>query len=311
MNKCTEKAVLANIIGYSEQEKELVITYNQAQDCYFSSTVALIHPTTAKELGIDIESSNLQFIEITLNVGLNTLYPKKYFSVLPNPEVLEGGIQLPKQYSTILIAGSCVQAKYLTKFPIPITVYVYHQILGSEYNSSFVQMGLDTMNEAMSKDEFRMQKTVLTTGETFNVMGAGSFSITRILAENPDGGPAFELAAVGLANEFDVEIIFKRVPKIENINNVKRWMRELSTKMKINDMHAILTDICNHYLGTDDLNQLYSTLWQNNPQLIENSIENVNKLISESSELYQQDTSFLRNISLKLTGSNNLVFCLK
>ena len=165
-----EKAKNAGIIQYNDNDKELVITYNHSENSIFSPTIAFIHPETASELEIDIESSNLQFLEITFDSKMNYLYPKKYFSILPNPDVLKGGIQLPKLYSEKIIAGSTVLVKYFEKFPNPITVYVYHHILGSEYNSSFVQMDLDTMNESLSKDEFGMQKTVLSTGEIFNVM---------------------------------------------------------------------------------------------------------------------------------------------
>lgn len=307
MNSCLEKAMNASIITYSDIEEELVVTYNQDERSYFSSTVVFMHPQTATKLGIDIESTALQFIEITLPIKTNCLYPKKYFSILPNPNVLEGGIQLPKQYTITIVAGTCVQVKQVKQLPNPITVFVYHQFLGQEYNSTFVQMGLDTMNQALAKDEFQMQKTVLSTGEIFNVMGAGGFSITRIWAENPNGGPPFEVPAVGLQNEFDVEIIFKRIPKIFPEATVKEWIKSLSEKLEIIDIHGILIDAADHYLATNDLMKLHD-VWIDNSTVMEDQIKNVHQLIYDTSKLYQCDTSsLLRKISSRFIGSNNLV----
>ena len=71
----------------------------------------------------------------------------------------------------------------------------------------------------------------------------------------------------------------------------------METEFKFTGIHDILVDISNFYLGTDNLEDLHNSLWQNSPEIVKTDLIKVSQYISKTSELYQQDTrSILRNI---------------
>jgi hypothetical protein len=211
MDNCLALASAAVVIDYGEEDEDtLLITYNPGND--FGATVAMLHPDTARDIGVDIDiTDGLQFIEVALPVSENTLNTKLYFSVLPNPEVIKGGVQLPAKWQTSLYAGMQVEVRYMPLLPNPVSIFVHHHVLGSEYNHAFVDEDDQEMTIALSTDEFQMQKTTIATGDTFTTLGAGTFSITKIWAASPDGGPPYELPAAGLSADMEVEIIFEKV----------------------------------------------------------------------------------------------------
>ena len=212
LDDCLQEAEDNEIIKYGESTN-LMVSHDSNPDMYLGSTIAMLNPFTAQEIGIDIESFELQYVEVNLPPIASNQYNKCYFSIICNEEVAPGAILVPQQWQHKLMVGTEVEISYLEKLPNPISLFVHHEHLGTEYNSSLVPEG-ENINVAISLDEFRMPKTTLTVGDTFFVMGAGQFSITKIWAENPSGGQPFELPAAGFMADMDVEILFKRVAKI-------------------------------------------------------------------------------------------------
>ena len=206
LDSCLSVAAGLGIIEYQGETQMLMVSHDDNPAINLGSTIVFLNPGTAQELGIPLESNKLEYVQVTLPKVACKQYNKAYFSVIINPEVMLGAILLPPKWQREIAAGA-VTVRFLKTLPNPVSLFVHHQFLGGEFNRSLLPEN-ENINIAISKDEFQMQRTVITAGDKFTVLGAGEFSITKIWVMDTQGGPPFELPAVGFMADMEVEIIF-------------------------------------------------------------------------------------------------------